>query len=70
MRSNIIESTPYCSAAVAFHDGGKNLIFESNILLGKNRDVYVGKKCEMPHMSGNIGVDRVIDTIGVEKFDQ
>ena len=70
MRSNIIESTPYCSAAVAFHDGGKNLIFESNILLGQNREVYVGKKCEMPHMSGNIGVERVIDTIGVERFDQ
>ncbi len=70
MRSNIIKTTPHCSAAVAFHNGGKNIIFESNIIQGEKRDIYVGKKCEMPHMSGNIGVGNIIDSINEEKFDQ
>ena len=70
MRSNIITTTPYCSAAVAFHNGGHDIIFESNVLMGDKRDIFVGKKCEMPHMSGNIGVGRLIDELNEEKFDQ
>ncbi|MBQ8140696.1 MAG: hypothetical protein IJ038_03255 [Clostridia bacterium] len=70
MRSNIIKTTPHCSAAVAFHNGGRNIIFESNIIQGEKRDIYVGKKCEMPHMSGNIGTGKIIDEINEEKFDQ
>lgn len=70
LRSNIIESTPYSSAAVAFHNGGKRLILESNILLGESRNVYVGPSCEMPLMNGNIGIGRIIREIRSEKFDQ
>lgn len=70
MRSNIIKTSPYCSAAVAFHDGGREIIFESNIIQGEKRDIYVGKNCEMPHMSGNIGLGNIIDEIHQERFDQ
>ena len=70
MRSNIIKTTPYCSAAVAFHNGGQNIIFESNIIQGEKRDIYVGKKCNYPRMSGNIGVGNIVDEIPEEKFDQ
>ncbi|MGM9682084.1 MAG: NosD domain-containing protein [Eubacteriales bacterium] len=70
MRSNIIKTTPYCSAAVAFHDGGRNIVFESNIIQGEKRDIFVGKKCEYPHMTGNIGVGNITDRINEEKFDQ
>lgn len=70
MRSNIIKTSPYCSAAVAFHDGGKEIVFESNVIQGEKRDIYVGKCCEMPHMSGNIGIGNVIDELHEEKFDQ
>ena len=70
MRSNIIKTSPYCSAAVAFHDGGRELVFESNIIQGEKRDIYVGKNCEMPHMSGNIGLGNIIDEIHQERFDQ
>ena len=70
MRSNIIKTSPYCSAAVAFHDGGREIVFESNIIQGEKRDIYVGKNCEMPHMSGNIGLGNIIDEIHQERFDQ
>ncbi|MBO5203421.1 MAG: hypothetical protein J6B72_02285 [Clostridia bacterium] len=70
MRSNIIKTTPYCSAAVAFHNGGQNIIFESNIIQGEKRDIYVGKKCKYPQFTGNIGMGNIIDEISEEKFDQ
>ncbi len=70
LRSNIIESTPHCSAAIAFHNGGKRLIMESNILLGENRSVYVGPSCEMPLMNGNVGLGEIVRKIRSEKFDQ
>jgi hypothetical protein len=70
MRSNIIQTNAHCSAAVAFHNGGKNIIFESNILQGEKRSIYVGKQCEMPQMRGNIGVGEIINEIAEERFDQ
>ena len=70
MRSNIITTNAHCSAAVAFHNGGKDIIFESNILKGEKRSIYVGPNCEMPQMRGNIGVGDIIDRINEERFDQ
>ncbi len=70
MRSNIIKTTPYCSAAIAFHNGGHDIILESNVIQGEKRDVFVGRNCQMPHMSGNLGIGNIIDQINEEKFDQ
>jgi hypothetical protein len=70
MRSNIIETSPYCSAALAFNDGGKEIIFEGNVLRGGSRDIYVGKNCEKPYMANNIGVGKLLDELPSERFDQ
>lgn len=70
MRSNIIKTNAHCSAAVAFHNGGRNIIFESNVLQGEKRNIYVGKQCEMPQMRGNVGVGEIQDRINEERFDQ
>ena len=70
MRSNIIRSTPHCPAAVAFHDGGHDIVFEGNTLLGPVREVYIGKKCQTPVMANNIGMGNLLDVLEEEKFDQ
>jgi len=70
MRSNLITASEHAKAAVAFHDGGENIVFEGNVLMGETRSVYVGKKCEMPQMSGNIGMGELLRELDEEKFDQ
>ena len=70
MRSNIIQTSPYCSAALAFNDGGKEIVFEGNVLRGGSRDIYVGKKCETPYMYHNVGVGKILNEIPSERFDQ
>ena len=70
MRSNLITASADAKAAVAFHDGGRNIAFEGNILMGETRSVYVGRKCEMPLMSGNIGMGELLRELAEEKFDQ
>ena len=70
MRSNLITASADAKAAVAFHNGGHDIIFESNILMGETRSVFVGEKCEMPRMSGNIGMGELLRELEEEKFDQ
>lgn len=70
MRSNIITADANAKAAVAFHNGGKDIVFEGNILKGETRSVFVGEKCEMPMMSGNIGMGELLRELDEEKFDQ
>jgi hypothetical protein len=67
---DLITASADAKAAVAFHDGGRNIAFEGNILMGETRSVYVGRKCEMPLMSGNIGMGELLRELAEEKFDQ
>lgn len=70
MRSNIIQTSEHCSAALAFNDGGKDIVFEGNVIKGGSCDIYVGKNCEQPHISNNIGVGNILDELPSERFDQ
>ncbi len=64
LRDNIFTLSPHASLAVAFRNGGRNIVFEGNIFQGARKDVYVGPHCEMPRMSGNIGLGEVVREIG------
>ena len=70
LRSNIIQTGPRCTAAVAFNAGGRDLVMESNVLLGENRRIFVDPNCEMPHMSGNVGMEQVLHQLRQDNFDQ
>ena len=64
LRDNIFTLSPHASLAVAFRNGGRGIIFENNVFRGAKRDVYVGPHCDMPRMSGNVGLGNVIREIG------
>jgi nitrous oxidase accessory protein NosD len=64
MRGNIFTLSSHASLAVAFRNGGRNIVFEDNVYRGAVRDVYVGPYCDMPRMSGNMGLGKVIREIG------
>ena len=64
LRDNIFTLSPHASLAVAFRNGGRNIVFEGNIFQGARKDVYVGPHCEMPRMAGNIGLGEVVREIG------
>lgn len=64
MRDNIFTLSAHASLAVAFRNGGRNVIFEGNVFRGEKKDIYVGPHCEMPRMEGNIGLGSVVREIG------
>ena len=64
LRDNIFTLSPHASLAVAFRNGGRDIVFENNIFRGARKDVYVGPHCEMPRMAGNTGLGKVVREIG------
>ena len=64
LRDNIFTLSPSASLAVAFRNGGRGIVFEDNVFRGATRDVYVGEHCEMPRMSGNVGLGMLVRDIG------
>ena len=64
MKDNVFTLSSDASLAVAFRNGGRNIRFDGNAFTGAVKDIYVGEHCEMPEISGNIGLGKVVRTIG------
>lgn len=61
VRGNIIRTLGHNrKAAIAFHDGGHDLVLEGNVFQGLQRRVFVGERCEMPLINGNSGMGDLI----------
>ena len=60
-RGNIVRTMAHNQkAAIAFYDGGEDIILESNVFQGEQRRIFVGRNCSMPQISGNIGAGGII----------
>lgn len=60
-RGNIVRTMAHNQkAAIAFYDGGEDIILESNVFQGEQRRIFVGRNCAMPQISGNIGAGGII----------
>lgn len=63
VRSNLFQTGIGCSAAMAFHKGGHDIVVEGNIIGGNARDIYVEPGCERPLFANNIGMGEIVDSI-------
>ncbi len=63
--SNTFETGDGASAAIAFNPNGHDIVLEGNIIRGKMRDIHIAKGCEKPVMTGNIGIDKILDRVFV-----
>ena len=64
MKSNIIQTNQYASAAVAFNPGGRDILFESNVICGAVNEIHVAKDCKL-QMKNNIGIGTVAEKMFV-----
>ena len=58
---NIFETEVGTSAAIAFNDGGHDIILENNIVKGDVTDIHVAKNCQMPEMKNIIGFGKIVE---------
>lgn len=64
VKSNIIQTNEYALSAVTFNPGGRDILFESNVISGSVKNIHIAKGCDL-QMRNNIGIENVTDEMFV-----